>query len=190
MIDVNELRKGVTFELDGALWRVLEYAHHKPGRGNATIKIKARNLRTGSTLEKTFISGSQVPDARLDFHNVQYLYNDGDNYYFMDNETFDQPGIPKAILGDSANFLKEGMECKLTFYNGEALDVELPLNVDLKVVFAEVSVRRACQCRCRTSSRKAIPSASTRAMAATSRGCKILCGIFFARISRISECHE
>lgn len=141
MIDVNDLRKGVTFELDGALWRVLEYAHHKPGRGNATIKIKARNLRTGSTLEKTFISGSQVQEARLDFHNVQYLYNDGDNYYFMDNETFDQPGIPKAILGDSASFLKEGMECKLTFYNGEALDVELPLNVDLKVVHAEVSVR-------------------------------------------------
>jgi elongation factor P len=141
MIDVNDLRKGVTFELDGNLWRVLEYAHHKPGRGNATIKIKARNLRSGSTLEKTFISGSQVQDARLDFHDVQYLYNDGDNFYFMDQETFDQPGIPKAILGDSAIFLNEGMECKLTFYNGEPLDVELPLSVDLKVVFAEVSVR-------------------------------------------------
>ena len=141
MIDVNDLRKGVTFELDGALWRVLEYSHHKPGRGNATIRIKARNLRTGSTLEKTFISGSQVQDARLDFHSVQYLYNDGDNYYFMDQETFDQPGIPKAILGDSANYLTEGMECKLTFYKGEPLDVELPLSVDLKVIYAEVSVR-------------------------------------------------
>jgi elongation factor P len=141
MIDVNELRKGVTFELDGNLWRVLEYSHHKPGRGNATIKIKARNLRTGATLEKSFISGSQVQDARLDFHNVQYLYNDGDNFYFMDQETFEQPGIPKGILGDSAGFLTEGMECKLTFYNGEPLDVELPLSVDLKVVYAEVSVR-------------------------------------------------
>jgi elongation factor P len=141
MIDVNDLRKGVTFELDGNLWRVLEYSHHKPGRGNATIKIKARNLRSGATLEKTFISGSQVQDARLDFHNVQYLYNDGDNFYFMDQETFEQPGIPKSILGDSAGFLTEGMECKLTFYNGEPLDVELPLSVDLKVVYAEVSVR-------------------------------------------------
>jgi elongation factor P len=141
MIDVNELRKGVTFELDGNLWRVLEYSHHKPGRGNATIKIKARNLRTGATLEKSFISGSQVQEARLDFHNVQYLYNDGDNFYFMDQETFEQPGIPKGILGDSAGFLTEGMECKLTFYNGEPLDVELPLSVDLKVVYAEVSVR-------------------------------------------------
>jgi elongation factor P len=141
MIDVNDLRKGVTFELDGQLWRVLEYSHHKPGRGNATIRIKARNLRTGATLEKTFISGSQVQEARLDFHNVQYLYTDGGFYHFMDNETFDQPAIKSDILGDSAGFLKEGMECKLTFYNGEALDVELPLTVDLKVIYAEVAVR-------------------------------------------------
>jgi elongation factor P len=141
MIDVNDLRKGVTFELDGNLWRVLEYAHHKPGRGNATIRIKARNLRTGSTLEKTFISGSQVQDARLDFHNVQYLYKDDQFYYFMDQQTFDQPGIKADILGDSADFLKEGMECKLTFYNDEALDVELPTSVDLKVVHAEIAVR-------------------------------------------------
>ncbi len=141
MIDVNDLRKGVTFELDGNLFKVIEYAHHKPGRGNATIRIKARNLRSGATLEKTFISGSQVQDARLDFHNVQYLYNDGDNYYFMDQETFEQPGIAKGVLGDSVSFLQEGMECKLTFYNGEALDIEMPTSVDLKVVHAEMAVR-------------------------------------------------
>ncbi len=141
MIDVNDLRKGVTFELEGNLFKVIEYSHHKPGRGNATIKIKARNLRTGSNLEKTFISGSQVQDARLDFHSVQYLYNDGDIYYFMDQETFDQPGISRDILGDLMNFLMEGMSCKLTFYNGEALDIELPLTVDLKVIHSEVAVR-------------------------------------------------
>ena len=141
MIDVNDLRKGVTFELDGNLWRVLEYAHHKPGRGNATIRVKARNLRTGSTLEKTFISGSQVQEARLDFHNVQYLYKDEQFYYFMDQQTFDQPAIKADILGDAAGFLKEGMECKLTFYRGEALDIELPTSVDLKVVHADVAVR-------------------------------------------------
>jgi elongation factor P len=141
MIDVNDLRKGITFELDGNLFKVIEYAHHKPGRGNATIRIKARNLRSGATLEKTFISGSQVQEARLDFHNVQYLYNDGDNYYFMDQETFEQPGIPKDILGDSVGFLQESMECKLTFYKGEPLDIELPTTVDLKVVHAEIAVR-------------------------------------------------
>jgi elongation factor P len=141
MIDVNTLRKGVTFELDGNLFKVVEYSHNKPGRGNATIKIKARNLRTGSNLEKTFISGSQVQEARLDFHNVQYIYNDGENYYFMDQETFEQPGISKDVLGDSVNFLQEGMPCKLTFYQGEPLDVELPITVDLKVVYAETAVR-------------------------------------------------
>ncbi len=141
MIDVNDLRKGVTFEYDGQLYKVLEYSHHKPGRGNATIRVKARNLRTGSTIEKTFQSGDRVPDAQLDYHNAQYLYSDGDFYHFMDNDTFDQPAVKGDILGESAVFLKEGMECKLTFYKGEALDVELPLTVDLKVEYAEVAVR-------------------------------------------------
>ncbi|HKZ44716.1 MAG TPA: elongation factor P [Anaerolineales bacterium] len=141
MIDVNDLRKGVTFELDGALFKVLDYSHNKSGRGNATIRVKARNLRTGATLEKTFISGSQVQEARLDYHNVQYLYSDGDIYYFMDNETFDQPGIKSELLGDAAQYLVEGMEVKLTFFDGEALDIDIPTSVDLEVVFAEASVR-------------------------------------------------
>ncbi len=141
MIDVNDLRKGVTFEFDGKLYKVLDYHHHKPGRGNATIRIKAVDLRTGTTLEKTFQSGDRVQDARLDFHNVQYLYNDGELYYFMDLETYEQPAIRSEILGESAGFLTENLEVKLTFYQGEALDVELPMTVDLKVVSAEVAVR-------------------------------------------------
>jgi elongation factor P len=141
MIDVNELRKGVTFELDGQLYKVLDYEHHKPGRGNATIRVKARNLRTGTTLEKTFPSGERVQDARLDYHTVQYLYTDGDLYYFMDTETYDQPGIRGDILGDAVSYLKEGMEAKLTFYEGEPLDIDLPITVDLAVVQADVAVR-------------------------------------------------
>jgi elongation factor P len=141
MIDVNDLRKGVTFEQDGSLFKVLDYHHHKPGRGNATIRIKAVNLRSGTTLEKTFQSGDRVQDVRLDFHNVQYLYNDGEFYIFMDQETYEQPAISKDILGDSASFLKEGMEAKLTFYQGEPLDIELPTSVDLEVVQADVAVR-------------------------------------------------
>jgi elongation factor P len=141
MIDVNDLRKGVTFEYDGQLFKVLEYSHHKPGRGNATIRIKARNLKTGSNIEKSFQSGDRVPEARLDFHNVQFLYGDGENFHFMDNETFDQPAISAEMIGDLAGFLKEGMECKLTFYNDAPLDIEVPLTVDLKVTAAEVAVR-------------------------------------------------
>jgi len=141
MIDVNDLRKGVTFEFDNKLYKVLDYHHHKPGRGNATIRIKAVDLRTGTTLEKTFQSGERVQDARLDFHNVQYLYNDGSLYFFMDQETFEQPAIPASILGDSALYLTENMELKLTFYQGEPIDVELPITVDMTVVEGEAAVR-------------------------------------------------
>jgi len=141
MIDVNELRKGVTFELDGNLYKVLDYSHNKTGRGNANIKVKARNLLTGATVERTFSSGQSVQDVRLDFQNVSYLYRDGDAYIFMDNETFEQPTISKDSLGESADYLKEGMEVKITFYQGKAIDVELPTSVDLKVVEAEMAIR-------------------------------------------------
>jgi elongation factor P len=141
MIDVNNLRKGITFNLDGNLYKVLEYSHHKPGRGNATIRIKAQDLRSGAIIERTFQSGDRVQDIRLDYHNVQYLYNDGELFHFMDLETYEQPAISKEVIGDLSNFLKENMEAKLTFYEGEPLDVELPTSVDLKVTQADVAVR-------------------------------------------------
>jgi len=141
MIDVNDLRKGVTFLFDGNLYKVLDYHHHKPGRGNATIRVKAVNLRTGTNLEMTFTSGDRVQDVRLDFHNVQYLYSDGQFYHFMDLDTYEQPAIPAEVLGDSARFLKEGLELKLTFFEGEPIDVELPLTIDYEVVEAEAAVR-------------------------------------------------
>jgi elongation factor P len=141
MIDVNDLRKGVTFELDNSLYKVLDYEHHKPGRGKATIRVKARDLRTGTILDKTFISGDRVQDVRLDYHNVQYLYNDGSLYYFMDLETYDQPAISAEMIDDAAGFLKEGLEVKLTFYDKEPLDIDLPITVDLAVVHADVAVR-------------------------------------------------
>jgi len=141
MIDVNELRKGVTFEFDGQLYKVLDYSHNKTGRGNANIRVKARNLLTGANIEKTFSSGQSVQDVRLEFHNVQYLYKDGDFYYFMDNETFEQPAIKGELLGDDALYLTENLEVKLTFYKGEAIDVELPTSVDLKVVESDMAIR-------------------------------------------------
>lgn len=141
MIDVNDLRKGVTFELENTLYKVLDYEHHKPGRGKATIRVKARNLRTGTILEKTFISGDRVQDVRLDYHNVQYLYNDGSLYHFMDLDTYEQPAISSELIGDAAGYLKEGLEVKLTFFDKEPLDIDLPITVDLLVVHADVSVR-------------------------------------------------
>ncbi len=141
MIDVNELRKGVTFEVDDQIYRVLEYTHNKPGRGNATIRTKLRNLKTGATIERTFQSGDRVRDIRLDHHQVQYLYHDGNLYYFMDTETYDQPALSAAMLEDNVHFLKEGLEVKLTFYQDEPIEVELPAAVELKIVQADVGVR-------------------------------------------------
>ena len=141
MIDVNELRKGVTFELDNTLFKVLDYSHNKTGRGNASIRIKARNLVSGANIERTFSSGQSVQDVRLDFHNVSYLYSDGELFHFMDNETFDQPALEKDMLGDTALYLMPGLEAKLTFYKDKPLDIELPTSVDMKVVEAEMAIR-------------------------------------------------
>jgi elongation factor P len=141
MIDVNELRKGVTFELDGDLFKVLEYAHHKPGRGKATIRIKARNLRTWATIDKTFNSSDKVQDIRLDFRKVQYLYKDGNLYHFMDMETYEQPALSEDTLAEAAQYLKAGLDLKITYYEGEPLDVDLPTTVDLEVTDALPAVR-------------------------------------------------
>ena len=141
MIDVNELRKGITFEMDGSLYKVLDYSHNKTGRGNASIRIKARNLISGANIERTFSSGQSVQDVSLDFHNVSYLYADGEFFHFMDNETFEQPALNRDMVGDTALFLKEGMEAKLTFYNGKPLDIELPTSVEMDIVEAEMAIR-------------------------------------------------
>lgn len=134
MIDVNDLRKGVTFELDGELYRVLEYQHYKPGRGNAIIRTKLRNLRTGTTVERNFVSGDRVKDIRLDHRTVQFLYSEGDLYYFMDVETFEQPVLSADVLGDAVYYLKEDVELEISSYEGEPLDIELPVTVDLEVM--------------------------------------------------------
>jgi elongation factor P len=141
MIDVNELRKGVTFEQDGNLYKVVDYAHNKPGRGAATIRIKARDLRKGTNLEMTFNSGNRVQDIRLDYHNAQFLYADGDLYYFMDNQSYEQYPVKADTLGDQTQYLKPNMDVKLMFFESEALDVELPTSVDLLVTKAEPAVR-------------------------------------------------
>jgi elongation factor P len=141
MIDVNNLRKGVTFEQDGSLYRVLDYSHHKPGRGKATIRVKTRDIRSGVTREMTFTSSDRVRDVDLAHHNVQYLYNDGEFYYFMDLETFEQPAVRTEVVAEAAQYLLEGMELKLTFYGSEALDLEIPLAVEHEIARVDEAVR-------------------------------------------------
>lgn len=140
MIDVNELRKGTTFTLDGELYKVLEYQHHKPGRGKATIRTSIRNLRSGSIIQKNFISGDRVQDIRVEGRLVQYLYSDGDFCHFMDLETYEQPVIRTSVLGSDLLYLKENTEIKLLQYEGETIDYELPTTVDMEVVESEMAL--------------------------------------------------
>ncbi|NJN95465.1 MAG: elongation factor P [Anaerolineales bacterium] len=137
MIEVNALRKGTTFTHEGELFKVLEFTHNKTGRGSATIRTKVVNLRTGAIYEKTFNGGERVEDISLDHTKAEYLYSDGELYHFMDKETFDQPAFNADILGDIVPYLVEGMEVKISSYNGEALDIEIPTTVELKVVETE-----------------------------------------------------
>lgn len=141
MIDVNELRNGVTFELDDRLYKVLEYSHHKPGRGKATIRVKIRDLVSGSIVDKSFNSGDRVQDVRLDYHVAQFLYREADIFHFMDVESYEQPELNAEVLGDAVNYITEGQQVKLTFYEGRPLDIELPTSVDLRVTEAEMAVK-------------------------------------------------
>lgn len=136
MISVTELRKGVTFESDGQIWRVLEYDHYKPGRGAAYIRTKLRNLRTKATVNRTFMSGERVQEVRLDRRSVQYLYRDGDYYYFMDTETYEQPALHRDMLEEVIPYLKEGTRLNLEFYEGEVIGIDLPITVELEVTSA------------------------------------------------------
>jgi elongation factor P len=141
MIDVNELRKGVTFEVDNNLFRVLDYSHNKSGRGKATIRLKARNIRSGANIDMTFTSGDRVQDIELDHHNVQYLYNDGEHYHFMDLDTFEQPALRAETVSEIAPYLKDGVEIKLTFYGNEPLDLEIPITVEHRIDHVDQAVR-------------------------------------------------
>lgn len=129
MLNVNELRTGAVFKDDAGLWQVITYEHNKMGRGSGTIKVKAKNLKSGSITEKSFITGARVEEADVEKRKAQYLYRDGENYNFMDADTYDQFAVSGVVLGEQAKFLKEGMEVSLILGEGQALGVEIPNNL-------------------------------------------------------------
>ena len=133
MLDSGELRKGITIELDGELYQVLDYQHIKVGRGSAVVRLKLRDIRAGHITERTFQASEKFTRARLDYRTMQYLYNDSDLYHFMDEETYEQMPINASQLGDTLNYLKEGMSLEVASYKGELVGVELPITVKLKV---------------------------------------------------------
>lgn len=134
MISTGELRKGVVIELDGQLYSVLDYQHLKLGRGSAQVRMKLRNLRTGAISERTVQAGEKFTRVRLDHRNMQFLYKDGDQYVFMDQETYEQVPMSREQLGDAVNYITDGIVLETLFYDNQPIGVELPITVELRVV--------------------------------------------------------
>ena len=137
MISTGDLKKGITIELDGQLFTIVDWQHIKMGRGGAIVRTKLRNIRSGSLTERTFDAGERFPRAFLERRPVQYSYNDGDTYYFMDNESYETVALTGEQLGDAKSYLLDGMQLEIVSYNDEPLSVDLPTTVDLEVTYTE-----------------------------------------------------
>jgi elongation factor P len=141
MISVNDFKTGLTIEVDGDIWRVMDFQHVKPGKGAAFVRSKLRNLRTGNVNEKTFRAGEKVGKAQIDNKRMQYLYANGDDHVFMDNESYEQIELPAKQIEEELKFLKENMEVHVIQYKEEILGVELPVTVVLEVAETEPGIK-------------------------------------------------
>lgn len=141
MISTGDLRRGVVIEIDGQLFQVMEYQHLKLGRGSAQVRMKLRNIRSGAILERTVQAGERWPRIQLAHRPVQYLYEEGGNYFFMDQETFDQIAMSRDRLGVAVNYLKDGMELEVSMNGDEPIGLELPIAVELAIAQTEPGIR-------------------------------------------------
>ena len=141
MVIAGDFKNGVTFEMDGKVVQVIEFQHVKPGKGAAFVRTKLRDVINGSVIEKTFSPTDKYQDARIDRKEMQYLYNDGDLYYFMDMESYEQVPLGVDIIGDSLKFVKEEMICKINSYKEKVFAVEPPMFVELDIIDCEPGVR-------------------------------------------------
>ncbi len=132
-ITTNDLKNGITLELDGVLFQVVEFQHVKPGKGGAFVRSKIRNLRNGAVIDRTFNAGIRVEQAILDRKDMQFLYRDGEEYVFMDLESYDQQHVSPVALGDAADYMIENSVAVIAFYNGEIVTVEIPASVELTI---------------------------------------------------------
>ncbi len=141
MVTAGDFRNGVTFEMDGSVYSIIEFQHVKPGKGAAFVRTKIRNVLTGAVTEKTFNPNDKYPTAYIERKDMEYLYNMDGLYYFMDNETYEQQAINADILGDSFKFVKENMQCRVLSYKGNVFGIEPPNFVELMVTSTEPGVR-------------------------------------------------
>ena len=137
MISAGDFKNSVTVEIDGNIYQILEFQHVKPGKGAAFVRTKLKNIISGGVVEKTFRPTEKFPQARIERVDMQYLYNDGDLYNFMNNETYDQIAIAQDTVGDSLKFVKENETVKVCSYNGNVFAIEAPLFVELEITDTE-----------------------------------------------------
>lgn len=137
MISVNDFKTGMSIVVDGELWQVVEFQHVKPGKGAAFVRSKLRNLRKSFTVEKTFRGGEKVQDAFIEKRKYQFLYNQGDDFHFMNNDTYEQVMVPREQMGNAPLYLKDSMMVDITFYESEILGIEVPNFVELEVTETE-----------------------------------------------------
>lgn len=133
-ININDIKNGMTVIIDGNLCLIQEFQHVKPGKGPAFVRIKLKNLRTGSIVEQTFNTNIKVTKAHIDKSSVQFLYKSGDNYVFMNNSTYEQLEVPSNVLGNDASYIKEGIDISIDFYEGEIIGITLPEKVEYKII--------------------------------------------------------
>ncbi len=141
MISVNEFKNGLTIQYNNDLWRIVEFQHVKPGKGSAFVRSKLKSLRTGAVQESTFRSTAKVETADIQTKSMQYLYNDGTSYVFMDTSTYDQLAIPNEQIEEESKYLKENMDVSVIMHEGETLGVQLPNTVDLTVEKTEPNIK-------------------------------------------------
>lgn len=141
MISSNEFKTGLTVEIDGDIYQIVEFQHVKPGKGSAFVRTKIKNVKTGSIVERKFNAGEKLARARLDHREMQFLYKDGDQFVVMDNESYEQIMLNEAQIGDGVKWLKENMNLAIMLYNGEVIGVELPNSVVLRVAETEPGVK-------------------------------------------------
>ena len=140
-ISTGELKKWQTILLDGEMYKIMDWSHNKQGRGSANVRLQLKNVRNGSNIERTFQAGSKFEDVRLERRTVQFMYADGNEYNFMDSETYEQTTIPKSILGDAMNFIRENDAIDILMFRDEPIDVDLPSSVVLEVTQTETGVQ-------------------------------------------------
>ena len=140
-ININDIKNGMTVIIDGNLCMIQEFQHVKPGKGPAFVRIKLKNLRTGSLVEQTFNTNIKVTRAHIEKSSVGFLYMSGDNFVFMNNETYEQFEVPRSVLGDDAEYVKEGIDITIDFYEGEIIGISLPEKIEYKIVETTEAVK-------------------------------------------------